>query len=340
MVRFGRLGDLVMLTPALRAVLDRADSSSVALLTTPLGARLLDGFDPRLTEIRAPEGTGLSRMFRRRATRRWISNGRFSHVWLMETAPKHRRLMPRVGPEVHVLPEDRGSDPHFAAYCWRLVRRGRGAPPWANLPVTERDRDQAVRVLTGGIEEGAGAGKPGPRSRGPILLHPGFSDAARVFGRVSLENHPKAWPVQRWADLARQLVDSGRGSRPRRVIAVPGPGELALVERISEAAGGALQVIPGTLELKTYVALIAQCALVVAPDTGPGHLAAAVGTPVVSLFAQRDPRDCAPFGPPGRVRVIRAEDIPGAETTGPDATGLAAIPVKRVLDACEALLDH
>lgn len=54
----------------------------------------------------------------------------------------------------------------------------------------------------------------------------------------------------------------------------------------------------GTLSLPETLALLAQASIVVAIDSGPGHLAAAVGTPVVSIFsATNDPKKWAPFGP-------------------------------------------
>lgn len=63
------------------------------------------------------------------------------------------------------------------------------------------------------------------------------------------------------------------------------------------------------------------------------HVAAAVGTPVVALFAGKDPNDCGPYGDPLRCRVLRAED----EAAGRNR-GLAAIPVERVVEACADLL--
>src|SRR5512140_2649462 len=84
-----------------------------------------------------------------------------------------------------------------------------------------------------------------------------------------------------------------------------GPGEESLGERVVRLGGGVsrLLVKPSVGEL---MALLRHAALVVAGDTGPLHLAAACGTPVVGIFGSTDPARNGPFGSP--CRVVRAPD--------------------------------
>jgi ADP-heptose:LPS heptosyltransferase len=73
-----------------------------------------------------------------------------------------------------------------------------------------------------------------------------------------------------------------------------GPGEEALAERVVAASGGtAVRSFPTTL--LDYVEIARRARLVVAADTGPLHLACAVGTPVVALFGPTDPARNGPF---------------------------------------------
>ena len=101
----------------------------------------------------------------------------------------------------------------------------------------------------------------------------------------------KLWPPERFGQLAREL------SRARLWPLVTwGPGEEGLADRVVAASGGtARRSFPTTL--LDYVELARRARLVVAADTGPLHLACAVGTPVVALFGPTDPARNGPFAP-------------------------------------------
>ncbi len=101
----------------------------------------------------------------------------------------------------------------------------------------------------------------------------------------------KAWDG--FARLCGELI--GRG---QRVIACPGPGER---EAVQAAAPGAT-LLPPT-DVATFAALLADSRLVVANDSGPGHLAAAVGARLISVFGVTDPDKTRPWG--GNVTLVR-----------------------------------
>lgn len=105
----------------------------------------------------------------------------------------------------------------------------------------------------------------------------------------------KLWPAERFGALARALRDRGL-----RSIVTWGPGEEGLADRVVEAsAGAAIRCFPTTL--LELVALLRRARLVVAGDTGPLHLACAVGTPVVGIYGPTDPARNGPFDPADRV---------------------------------------
>jgi len=112
-----------------------------------------------------------------------------------------------------------------------------------------------------------------------VLLHPGTS-AFAVF---------KRWPVERFAALAQRLSARGLG-----VAVSHGPGEAGLAQAVAQAAPRARVVDGGALGLRGLAGVAREVDVMVAADTGPLHLAAAVGTRCVALFG---PKDTARFGP-------------------------------------------
>jgi heptosyltransferase I len=107
----------------------------------------------------------------------------------------------------------------------------------------------------------------------------------------------KLWPAERFGELAKGL--RGLGLLP---LVSWGPGEEALADRVVAAsAGAAVRSFPTTL--LDYVETARRARLVVAADTGPLHLACAVGTPVVALFGPTDPARNGPFA--GEDVVVR-----------------------------------
>ena len=99
----------------------------------------------------------------------------------------------------------------------------------------------------------------------------------------------KLWPPERYAGVARGLQQRGTP-----VLVTWGPGEEALADRIVAAAPDSATKCYAT-SLLEYVELARRARLVVAADTGPLHLACAVGTPVVGIFGPTDPARNGPF---------------------------------------------
>lgn len=101
----------------------------------------------------------------------------------------------------------------------------------------------------------------------------------------------KRWPRDRWVELARRL--SGGGAR---VVVCTGPDEAASVDDLRRALAGIAAVLPPQ-PLRTFAAVLGAATLVVTPDSGPMHLAAAVATPVVAVLAAAHSTFFPPRGP-------------------------------------------
>lgn len=99
----------------------------------------------------------------------------------------------------------------------------------------------------------------------------------------------KQWPPERWGQLVAAL--QRRHGFPW--IVVWGPGEEPLARAVEEASAGAAMMAPAT-SIEDLAALLARATVVLAGDTGPLHLAAAAGTPIVGVYG---PTDAARNGP-------------------------------------------
>jgi heptosyltransferase-1 len=140
----------------------------------------------------------------------------------------------------------------------------------------------------------------------------------------------KRWPPERYGVIARAFVEKGF-----MVVINAGPGEEILAREVNAASGGLAQVL--SPDLDELIALIRRASLVIAGDTGPLHLASALGIPVVGIYGPTDPARNGPFG--GKFRVLRHPESKRDHTrrSEPEA-GLLTISVEDVLTAAEDLL--
>jgi len=128
------------------------------------------------------------------------------------------------------------------------------------------------------------------------------SDAARTVqrqtgGRYALVNPGAAWPNKRWPPARLAAVAAELSVRHGLMsVVLWGPGEEALAAEVVAGAGGAALLSPKT-GIADLVALARGAALMVSGDTGPLHIASAVGTPTVSLFGPTDPHRNGPWAP-------------------------------------------
>jgi ADP-heptose:LPS heptosyltransferase len=142
------------------------------------------------------------------------------------------------------------------------------APPRPRIPEPETARLLGEQLLHGG--------------KAPVLLHPGVS----AFGAF------KAWRIEGYAALARALR-AERGSRV--LVAWGGDKERAAALRVVELSRGSAELAPRTGSILDLAALLRRSELFVGADSGPLHLAAALGTPVVGLYGPKDPRTYGPY---------------------------------------------
>lgn len=140
----------------------------------------------------------------------------------------------------------------------------------------------------------------------------------------------KRWPAERYGAVAQQLAKAGY-----TVAINSGPAEGYLAKEIVATSGGAAQAL--TLDMADLIAVTRRASLAIAGDTGPLHLACALGVPVVGIFGPTDPARNGPFH--CRSRVLRHPESRRDHTrrSEPEA-GLLTITPEAVTEAALSLL--
>jgi heptosyltransferase-1 len=154
-----------------------------------------------------------------------------------------------------------------------------------------------------------------------VLLHPGGGWGA------------KRWPADRYGALAEEFT------RRRGVVLVnAGPGEEDLAANVLAAANGHASVV--SCSLPQLIALSRRVSLVIGGDTGPLHLACALGKPVVGIYGPTDPGRNGPYGT--RFRVLRNPESRQDHTrrAQPEAGLLTILPREVLAAAAELMMEE
>ncbi len=169
------------------------------------------------------------------------------------------------------------------------------------------------------------------------LTQKGISDQDRLIAVNTGGNWDlKQWPPQRFAELVREIYARGLGK-----VVLPGaPKDVARANQIAELSGAHPIVMAGETGIKCLAGLLKRADILVTADTGPLHLAAALGTDVVALFGPTRPEITGPRGT-GRV-VILQKDVgcnraPCYYLECPDNKCMKEVSVEDVLQAIQKI---
>lgn len=345
------VGDAVMATPALRLLRNHLPGAFIGALVRPGVDAILAGtsfFDDIHIEARAgvmgPKRAAAKVRPLRYDTALLLTNS-FSSALTTRIAGIPRRVgYERDGRSflltAGLVPPKRGDTPPYDAdesragewapvpactYYQRIAAHVIGddsmdasvaSMPPMELATTEAEEEAAAASLQ---RAGIGAGEPF------AVLNPGGNNPA------------KRWPAERFAQLADYLF----GAHQLRCIVSGSPAEAELTEQIARSAGEGAAVSTADLgvTLASLKAIVRCASIMVTNDTGPRHIAAAFGVPVVSLFG---PTDCRWTTIPHDAERILVADptLPAHEVANDDPArnAIERIGFDRVQQAVDALL--
>ncbi len=277
LLRLGALGDVLLATPLLRALRAAHPRAQIDWLVNGELTPLLSE-NPRLSRVIAATPGGVRKLF----------EARYDLVIDLQNKPRTAWLRWRLGAPQTLVLRKRGLGRALASLVGEdppergpnAVERNLAIAERLGIPTQGRELDLGLSRI-GAVEAARLLGPAGgPR---PIGLAPG--------GR---------WTTKRWPHFAALAGALARRGQP--LILLGGPGDGALLDELIVAGGSACLGDTRLMSVAGLASAIAVCAAIVTNDSGPGHMAAALGTPAVILFGPTSPER---WTPPGRtVRVL------------------------------------
>ena len=355
------LGDVVMATPALRLLRDRLRGSFIAGLVRPEMSAVLAGTD-LLDELHADRKGGVmgpkhvaARLRPRRYDSALLLTNSFSSALAVRVAGIPRRIGYDRDARGLLLthpiraPERDGST---------LLRRR-----WAPVPAVRYYLDAACELLRcAGFDPPAMPDDPAALPAGIVIELATTPDEERaadaLLERAALapsapfallnpggNDRAKRWPADRFACLAEHLARA----HDLAVLVNGSPSERDLAAEVCRGAGFRTASLPELgVGIGSLKAIVRRARLMVTNDTGPRHLAAAFGTPLVSLFGPTDhrwttiPTRPLPNGEPSEAIILADPALPAGELANdhPDRCRIDRIGFETVRDAADRLLAH
>lgn len=320
-IQLRRLGDVILAAGILEDLRRAFPESELDVLTSPLSAQLLQKhplIDELLVYDRAHPLREVARIRARRYD--WVIDGQGSPTtarlsWLSGAPVRagwgvrvwramYTHVVPRVGlPNVYVVRER------------QRFLEALGVPvgePMTRLAVTAEEKAVAAHALRD-------AGVPDDRARVALVL--------------SVSEPIREWPAERFAELALAL--QGSGAAP---VVLENPGDELRLARFHKMAPDVPVV--RAFDLRLLMATIASCDVLVSGDTGPAHIATALGVPRVTLYGPTDPIQWNPQLPTTPIVVDPGVPVMGARERRQhvDHPGLLGISVDGVLEKLRSLL--
>lgn len=282
LVRLGSLGDIVHALPAASALRDTFPAARIDWVVDRKWVRLLEG-NPDLSNVIVLDGKspgGIHATVRLLRAANYSCAMDFQALYKSALLPFWARVPRRIGFKSSYAREGLAA----LLYTERLNPRG-----------AHKVEHNLTLVETAGARSGV--------ARFPLVIRAEDNETVlRELTRHGLREffvlnpgggwRSKCWPAERYGELHRQLYET----RGWRGVLTYGPGEDDLAERAKQAAGNS-PIAPIGLKLGPLLALLRRAKFVVSADTGPLHLASALGTPTVGLFGPTDPSRNGPYSP-------------------------------------------
>ncbi|HEX2343114.1 MAG TPA: glycosyltransferase family 9 protein [Vicinamibacterales bacterium] len=291
-VRAGALGDTLMATPVLRALATRYPGSAIDVLASGVAAPLLANH-PHLGRVVALKWRNLpfAISLEKRALLRRLREASYDLAVVLEQAPHYLDLVRRARPGRIIGFHETPFDPALSSAANNL--RAAGFDDWATRPLapeiflTDRDLAEAAGVVT-------------VREPSPVVgLHSGYGPVRR--SKRNQDGRLRGWKLENFIDLGRELAARGMS-----IVLTGSAEDRPAVERIAQGLpAGSFVNAAGALSVRGLAAAIGMMDAFVSVDSGPAHIAAAVGTPLVVLWGPGILEQTRPIGARAPVLIVR-----------------------------------
>jgi heptosyltransferase-2 len=267
-IRFSAMGDLLLITPLLRAIRAKHPKASITVVTKTAFLPVLAN-NPRITEL-----IGYNPRTPLRALAAELKRRSFTHRLDLHGSLRSRALRWLVGGRWSSYPKH------------RLVRAMliRTKKNWYrdHRPVAERyfDAAQELEVQPDDASLEFFIDRPAMQGAETFLRGQGIGLSRTLVAVAPGAAHAtKRWPLEHWRHLVASLTEQGSD-----VVVLGGPDEVALAEAVAEAGSPHAVSAAGRFQVSGSAAILKRARSLVSGDTGLMHLATAVGTPVLALF--------------------------------------------------------
>lgn len=322
------IGDAVMAIPTLSALRARFPDSRITLLAKPPVAALFEHHPviDRLLVYESPGRhagiTGLWRLVRS------IREGRFDLAFLLQNAFEAALITAAAG-----IPERVGYAADGRRFLLTKSFNKKSAPRHQreaylhlmDLMKTEGEFDRRPFLVITEKER---------QSASDLLLAEGIARWEQVIGinPGAAYGSSKRWDPARFAAVADRMQERFSA----KIVIFGGPAEVAIAEEVRRNMRRPAAVLAGKTTVRTMMALIARCRLFITNDSGPMHIASALGVPVVAVFGPTNPDATSPAGSDDLIVQRKVECAPCTHRECPiDHRCMTGVSVEAVAEAAE-----
>ncbi len=218
---------------------------------------------------------------------------------------------------------DRQSQPHQVEYYWNVLKPlGLAGKPSRPMLVVSPDEDRAVTMRLAAAQI----------AQTDLLI--GINPGSTYGGA-------KRWLPDRFAEVARRLTTQleQETGKPVSMVILGARGEESLGNGIAAMLDRPAIVLSGATTIRELMAVVQRCRLLLTNDTGPMHIAAACGVPVVAVFGPTDWRTTSPYGQDRSVVRESVDCSPCLLRECPiDHRCMTRVSVEQVYEACRSSL--
>ncbi|MFC1594380.1 lipopolysaccharide heptosyltransferase II [Candidatus Omnitrophota bacterium] len=300
-IRTDRIGDVLLSTPVIKAVRKFYPDAYIAMMVRPYAREIVEG-NPFLNDVIVYDKFG--------AQKSWLGSAKFARALASRKFDCAVILHPtsrvnlmtffagipvRVGYNrkcgfllTHKLRDTKHlGEKHESQYSLDVIRA-------IGIPVEDNEICMPLKKESEEWAEGFLASNsilPGDRV---FALHPGASCPSKL------------WPLERFSELANRLINDLQA----QIIIVSGPQDVALAQKVIGSISGPVIDLAGKTTISQLASIVKRCAVFISNDSGPVHIATAVGTSTISIFGRKQP-GLSPkrWGPLGKKNCYVHKDV-------------------------------